>query len=270
MNHGGEVALTTYGRTSGFCIDPIEKKPLNHFFPGSSVLSFGTAGCNLTCKFCQNWDISKSRDGDRLAEEATPEMIASMARARRCKSVAYTYNDPVIFFEYAIDTAQACHELGIKSVAVTAGYMNEKPREEFFRSMDAANVDLKSFSERFYHTVCGGHVQPVLDTLLYVKNETRVWLEITTLLIPDANDSEKELEELTQWIVTNLGVDVPMHFYRLPSRLEDDHDSKNSGGYSSESAGHCAKKWHSLRLHRKRLRSAGTIDVLPSVSCLFD
>lgn len=212
MNHGGEVALTTYGRTSGFCIDPIEKKPLNHFLPGSSVLSFGTAGCNLICKFCQNWDISKSHDGDRLSEEATPEMIALMARAHGCKSVAYTFNDPVIFFEYAIDTAQACHAVGIRSVAVTAGYMNEKPREEFFRSLDAANVDLKSFSESFYHTVCGGHLQPVLDTLMYLKNETHVWLEITTFLIPDANDSETELEGLTQWIAMNLGAEVPLHF----------------------------------------------------------
>jgi pyruvate formate lyase activating enzyme len=207
-----QIVLTTYGRSSGFCVDPIEKKPLDHFLPGTSVLSFGTAGCNLACKFCQNWDMSKSREMDTLADEAAPETIARAARELGCRSVAFTYNDPVIFYEYAIDVAQACRELGIKSVAVTAGYMCEQPREEFYRYMDAANVDLKAFSERFYHQITNSHLQPVLDTLVYLRHHTKVWFEITTLLIPGENDSDPELEELTQWVVEHLGPDVPLHF----------------------------------------------------------
>lgn len=207
-----QIVLTTYGRSSGYCIDPIEKKPLYHFLPGTPVLSFGTAGCNLACKFCQNWDMSKAREMDILADAAPPELIASAARELGCRSVAYTYNDPIIFLEYAVDVARACREHGIKSVAVTAGYVTEQPREDFFRHMDAANVDLKAFTDRFYHKVCGGHLQPVLDTLVYLKHHTDVWLEITTLLIPGENDSEAELEEMAQWVVANLGVDVPWHF----------------------------------------------------------
>jgi pyruvate formate lyase activating enzyme len=208
----GEIVLTTYGRSSGFCVDPIEKKPLNHFHPGSPVLSFGTAGCNLACKFCQNWDISKSRQVDTLADQASPEIIAKAARDLQCTSVAFTYNDPVIFHEYAIDVAQACREAGVKTVAVTAAEVCPEPRAEFYRHMDAANVDLKAFTERFYKKVCGGHLEPVLETLIYLKRETDVWFEITTLLIPGENDSEAELEELTQWVATELGPDVPIHF----------------------------------------------------------
>jgi pyruvate formate lyase activating enzyme len=211
-NQGGRIVLTTYGRSSGFCVDPIEKKPLNHFLPGTPVLSFGTAGCNLACKFCQNWDISKSREIDTLADAASPETIARVANQLDCRSVAFTYNDPVIFMEYAIDTAVACHAHDIKTVAVTAGYICDEPRREFFRHIDAANVDLKAFTERFYWKITGGHLQPILDTLLYLKRETDVWLELTTLLIPGENDSDKELEEMTQWVVENLGPDVPMHF----------------------------------------------------------
>jgi pyruvate formate lyase activating enzyme len=207
-----EIVLTTYGRSSGFCVDPIEKKPLNHFLPGTPILSFGTAGCNLACKFCQNWDMSKSREMDTLADAASPEAIASAAQDLGCRSVAFTYNDPVIFHEYAIDVAQACRERGIKSVAVTAGYMCDEPRAEFYRYMDAANVDLKAFTERFYHQVTNSHLQPVLETLVYLGRETNVWFEITTLLIPGENDSEQELEALTQWVVTELGPDVPLHF----------------------------------------------------------
>lgn len=207
-----QIVLTTYGRSSGFCIDPIEKKPLNHFLPGTSVLSFGTAGCNLSCRFCQNWDISKSREVDTLADAASPEAIARAAQELGCRSVAMTYNDPVIFHEYAIDVAQACRERGIKSVAVTAGYVCEEPRAEFYRYMDAANVDLKGFTERFYKQICAGQLQPVLDTLVYLKHHTNVWFEITTLLIPGENDSESELEALTQWVMEQLGPDVPLHF----------------------------------------------------------
>jgi pyruvate formate lyase activating enzyme len=206
------IVLTTYGRSSGFCIDPIEKKPLNHFLPGTPVLSFGTAGCNLACKFCQNWDISKSREMDTLADGASPLQIARAASDSGCDSVAFTYNDPVIFHEYAIDIAQACHELNVKTVAVTAGYVCPEPGAEFFSYMDAANIDLKAFTERFYKKLCGGELQPVLDTLRYLKHETGVWIETTTLLIPGENDSPAELDAMTQWVVDNLGPDVPMHF----------------------------------------------------------
>jgi pyruvate formate lyase activating enzyme len=184
MCQDGKVVLTTYGRSSGFCVDPIEKKPLNHFHPGTPVLSFGTAGCNLACKFCQNWDISKSREIDTLADTASPQGLADAAAQLGCTSVAFTYNDPVIFHEYAIDVAQACRERGIKTVAVTAGYVCDEPRQEFYRHMDAANVDLKAFTEDFYWQLTKGHIQPVLDTLVYLKHETDVWFEVTTLVIP--------------------------------------------------------------------------------------
>ena len=210
--HQDQIVLTTYGRSSGFCVDPIEKKPLNHFLPGSHVLSFGTAGCNLACKFCQNWGMSKSREMDILAAAASPRNIAAEAVSSGCRSVAFTYNDPVIFHEYAIDVAQACHEVGVKTVAVTAGYVCEEPRAEFYRDMDAVNVDLKAFTEEFYHSLTGSHLQPVLETLEYIKHQTNVWLEITTLLIPGKNDSEAELDNLTQWVVEHLGTDVPLHF----------------------------------------------------------
>jgi pyruvate formate lyase activating enzyme len=207
-----QIVLTSYGRSSGFCVDPIEKKPLNHFLPGTPVLSFGTAGCNLACKFCQNWDMSKSREMDTLAVDASPEAIARKAGELGCRSVAYTYNDPVIFLEYARDTALACRERGIKSVAVTAGYVKPEAREDLFSVMDAANVDLKAFTDEFYHHLCSGHLAPVLETLKYLKQETRVWLELTNLLIPGHNDSNEELERMCAWVVEHLGPDIPMHF----------------------------------------------------------
>ena len=211
-NVNNQIVSTTYGRSSGYCIDPVEKKPLNHFLPGTPILSFGTAGCNPACKFCQNWDISKSRETDTLADQASPQQIARAAKKLNCKSVAFTYNDPVIFLEYAIDVAKECKALGVKTVAVTAGYICEEPRAEFFSHMDAANVDLKAFTERFYYKITGAHLQDVLNTLVYIKQHTDVWLELTTLLIPGENDSEKELNEMTNWVVKNLGTDVPMHF----------------------------------------------------------
>lgn len=211
-NQNDQIVLTTWGRSSGYCVDPIEKKPLNHFLPGTPILSFGTAGCNLSCKFCQNWDISKSREMDTLMDQASPETIARAAKSLGCQSVAYTYNDPVVFMEYAIDVAKACRAHDIKSVAVTAGYMCDEPRREFYQYMDAANVDLKAFTDDFYWKITGSHLQPVLDTLKYIKHETNVWLELTTLLIPGLNDSEKEMQEMTQWVVEHLGPDVPMHF----------------------------------------------------------
>ena len=211
-NQAGEIVLTSYGRSSGFCVDPIEKKPLNHFLPGSAVLSFGTAGCNLACKFCQNWDISKSRRMDTLMDEALPDTIARAAAKLGCLSVAFTYNDPVVFHEYAIDVAEVCRANGIKTVAVSAGYVCPKPRAEFYSHMDAANVDLKAFSERFYRDICAGHIEPVLETLRYIHHETSVWLEITTLIIPGLNDSDKEIEGLTGGVANELGEDVPIHF----------------------------------------------------------
>jgi len=209
---GDAMVLTTYGRSSGFCIDPIEKKPLNHFYPGSSVLSFGTAGCNLSCRFCQNWDISKSREWDRLCDQASPDELAAAAVKSGCKSIAFTYNDPVIFLEYAVDAAKACHAADIKTVAVTAGYIHAEARREFFTHMDAANIDLKGFTQEFYHKLCVGHLQPVLDTLEYLVKETEVWTEITTLLIPGQNDSDDELSAMCDWVTGHLGPDVPLHF----------------------------------------------------------
>ncbi len=222
--HGDAIELTSWGRSSGFCVDPIEKKPLNHFHPGSKVLSFGTAGCNLACKFCQNWDISHSRELDKLQDSATPAQLASTARQLDCLSVAFTYNDPVIFAEYALDVADACHATGIRTVAVSAGYIHAKPRQLFFAAMDAANIDLKGFSEDFYKRYCGARLAPVLDTLQHIRHESSCWLEITTLLIPDANDSQAEITALCRWVHDELGADVPLHFtafhpdYRLTDR----------------------------------------------------
>ncbi len=208
----GQVVLDSYGRASGFCVDPIEKKPLNHFFPGTSVLSFGTAGCNLGCRFCQNWDISKARQDDRLTDVASPQAIVEAAANAECKSIAYTYNDPVVFAEYAIDCAALAHEHGLKNVAVTAGYITERAREDFFRHLDAANIDLKAFTEGFYKKQCYAELAPVLETLEWVRKETNVWLEVTTLLIPDLNDSEAEIAQLTEWFADHLGTQVPLHF----------------------------------------------------------
>jgi len=209
---GGQIVLTSHGRSSGFCVDPIEKKPFHHFLPGSPVLSFGTAGCNLTCRFCQNWEISKSRDVDTVAETASPEAIAATARRLGCRSVAFTYNDPVPFMEYAVDCADAAHAAGLRAVAVTAGYICPEPRREMFAHMDAANVDLKGFTESFYRRVCGGELGAVLDTLVYLHVQTGVWLEVTCLLIPGMNDSNTELDRMTAWMVDRLGPDVPVHF----------------------------------------------------------
>jgi pyruvate formate lyase activating enzyme len=176
------------------------------------VLSFGTAGCNLGCRFCQNWDISKARAIDRVGDWASPDEVAEAAAGSGCSSIAFTYNDPVIFAEYAIDCAQAAHERNIKTVAVTAGYINSAPRREFYAHMDAANVDLKAFTGEFYHRLCFADLDPVVDTLRWLHAETAVWFEVTTLLIPGHNDSEKEIASLSDWFVNNLGPDVPLQF----------------------------------------------------------
>ena len=221
--HEEGMVLTTYGRSSGFCADPIEKKPLNHFYPGTAVLSFGTAGCNLGCKFCQNWDISKSRDMDTLSSHAPPEAIAKAALDAGCQSVAFTYNDPVIFAEYAMDTAKACKEAGLNTVVVSAGYMTAAVRRDFFANADAANIDLKAFTDGFYRKICFGRLDPVLETLCYLKNETSVWLEVTTLIIPGENDSDGEIGQMCRWMVAHLGKDVPLHFtaFHPDFRLKD-------------------------------------------------
>ena len=222
-NRDGQMVLSTYGRSTGFCIDPIEKKPLNHFYPGTSVLSFGTAGCNLGCKFCQNWDISKSREVSRLSQIASPAAIADAAHHHQCTSVAFTYNDPVIWAEYAIDTAIECHARDLKTVAVTAGYITEQARGGFFEHIDAANVDLKSFSEEFYSKITYSHLNPVLDTLRYLVHETSVWVEITNLVIPDTNDSGDEISRMCDWIVEHLTPTVPVHFsaFHPDFRMQD-------------------------------------------------
>lgn len=209
---GGQMVLTAYGRSSGFCLDPIEKKPLNHFYPGSSVLSFGTAGCNLSCKFCQNWEISHAKTQEEELLPASPDTIVRSALACQARSVAYTYNDPVISAEYVLDTARACREAGLLNVAVTAGYIHPEPAREFFPAMDAANVDLKAFTDDFYHKLCAGHLQPVLDVLEYIHRETDCWLELTTLLIPGHNDDPAEIEALCTWVAEHLGPEVPLHF----------------------------------------------------------
>lgn len=224
QRQNSEMILTTYGRSSGFCIDPIEKKPLNQFYPGSAVLSFGTAGCNLSCKYCQNWDMARSREFHRLTEEASPQAVAQAAKAHGCESVALTYNDPVIFLEYGRDVAAACHELGIKVVAVTNGYIWKQAREDFFSFIDAANIDLKSFSNDFYKRLTGGDLDTVLDTLKYLRIHTNVWFELTTLVIPGENDDEAELKNLSSWVFNELGPETPLHF----SAFHPDYKMKNS------------------------------------------
>jgi AmmeMemoRadiSam system radical SAM enzyme len=255
---GDGIVLTTYGRSSGFCVDPIEKKPLNHFLPGTSVLSFGTAGCNLSCRFCQNWDISKSRELDTLADAASPETIAEAASALGCSSVAFTYNDPVVFLEYAVDVADACRERDIKAVAVTAGYVCAEPRVELFSHMDAANVDLKGFTEGFYADTCAGHLQPILETLAYLKHEADVWFEITNLLIPGLNDSSAEIDTMTRWIVETLGPDVPVHF----TAFQDARPTADAARDAHAGALDRPRERRPSCLYRQRLRRGGPEHVL--------
>ena len=256
------MELTGYGRSTGFCVDPIEKKPLNHFLPGSAVLSFGTAGCNLACSFCQNRDISKSREVARLSAHAAPETIARAAERLGCASVAYTYNDPVIFMEYALDAAAACRARGVKNVAVTAGFVCAEPRKRLFAGMDAANVDLKGFTERFYAKRCAGSLEPVLDTLKYLVHETNVWTEITTLLIPGENDSDEELDALTQWVARELQARRSLAFHRLPPRLSHAGDRAHAAPDAAKGARHRHPQRASPRLCRQRPRSGAAGDAL--------
>jgi len=211
-NEGGRLVLTSYGRASGLCVDPIEKKPLNHFLPGSDVLSFGSVGCHLACRFCQNWHLSTATDESAMTTEVSPEKIVRAAIQTGCASVAFTYNDPIPSLEFVVDVAAACRERGIRTVAVTNGYITDEARSEFFDAMDAANVDLKSFSDDFYRRNCAARLQPVLDTLKYIAATGRTWLEVTTLIIPGENDSAEELQRLSEWVAQELGTSVPVHF----------------------------------------------------------
>lgn len=211
-NVGGQLVLTSYGRISGLCVDPIDKKPLYHFLPGTDILSFGSMGCHLACRFCQNWHLSAATDERLLGTTATPEQIAATAVRTGCSSVAFTYNDPIPSLEFVVDVAAACHERGLRTVAVTNGYISEEACAEFFGAMDAANVDLKSFSEAYYWRNCAAHLEPVLKTLEFIARQGRTWLEVTTLLIPGENDSDEELNALSNWVVEHLGPEVPLHF----------------------------------------------------------
>ncbi len=260
-NQGGEMVLTSYGRASGFCLDPVEKKPLNHFYPGTSILSFGTAGCNLGCRFCQNWDISKAREQDRLTDWAGPEEIAAAAVESGARSIAFTYNDPVIFAEYAIDTARACRERGIATVAVTAGYIHDAARREFYAAMDAANVDLKGFTEDFYRKICFAHLEPVKETLVYLAKETDVWLEVTTLLIPDANDGDDEIARLCDWFLAAVGDEVPLHFTAFHPDFKMT-DKPRTPPETLARAPSGAVRGLEARLHRERLRPRRAVDAL--------
>ncbi len=212
QNIDGKLITTGYGHPTGFAIDPIEKKPLSHFFPGSTVLSFGTAGCNLGCRFCQNWSISKARSENLHSLSATPEQVIQLAQKHQAPSIAYTYNDPTIFGEYVIDISKLAHEENIRSVMVTAGYIDKEARKDVFKYIDAANVDLKAFTDQFYYELTFSHLKNVLDTLIWIKHETDIWLEITTLLIPGENDSNEEIAKMCEWILQNLGDSVPLHF----------------------------------------------------------
>jgi pyruvate formate lyase activating enzyme len=212
QNHNGKLVTTGYGHPTGFAIDPVEKKPLNHFYPGTSILSFGTAGCNLGCKFCQNWSISKAKLDELNSLSVSPEHVVEIAKRNDVPSIAYTYNDPTIFAEYVIDISRIAREEGIKSVMVTAGYIDKNARKDIYKYIDAANVDLKGFTERFYDKITYSHLDNVLDTLHWLKHETGIWLEITTLLIPGENDSDEEIKNECSWILENLGDSVPLHF----------------------------------------------------------
>jgi pyruvate formate lyase activating enzyme len=211
-NIDGKLYSLGYGKSAGFAIDPIEKKPLNHFLPGTEILSFGTAGCNLGCRFCQNWNISKAKLDDDQSLSASPESVVEMALRHRVPSLAFTYNDPVIWGEFVIDISRLARESGVKSVMVTAGYITPEARPQVFRYIDAANVDLKAFTEQFYRKLTFSHLDPVLDTLKWLKNETDIWFEITNLIIPGENDDPEETRRLCNWVLDNLGDEVPLHF----------------------------------------------------------
>lgn len=211
-NIGGKLYSIGYGKPIGFAIDPVEKKPLNHFYPGTGILSFGTAGCNLGCKFCQNWSMSKAKFDDMNSMETTPEEVIQLAKKHEVNAIAFTYNDPTIFGEFVIDVSKLAKAEGIKTVMVTSGYIDKEARKDVYKYIDAANVDLKAFTEIFYKKLTLSNLEYVLDTLKWLRNETNIWFEITTLLIPDENDSSEEIRKECEWIVKELGNEIPVHF----------------------------------------------------------
>ncbi|MDR1485749.1 MAG: AmmeMemoRadiSam system radical SAM enzyme [Planctomycetaceae bacterium] len=227
--NNGEIFSIAYGKNTGLVVDPVEKKPFYHFYPGSKTLSLGSIGCNLDCKFCQNFSISRSVD-DSILVESSPSDVVNAAKQNGCRSIAFTYNEPVIWLEYVIDIAKEAHKAGLLTVAVTNGYISQEWREKFFENIDAANVDLKSFSDNFYREYCSASLEPVKETLCYLAQKNKIanknvsgincndnsirgtWFEVTTLLIPELNDSERETAELSDWFFANLGAEVPLHF----------------------------------------------------------
>ena len=264
-NRGGEMVLLAYGKSTGFAVDPIEKKPLYHFLPGTEVLSFGTVGCNLGCRFCQNWNISKAKASGRGMESHTPEQVVDLAVSAGCPSIAFTYNDPIIWAEWAIDVAREARRRGIRTVFVTSGYVEEKAREEIFSWMDAANVDLKGFTEDFYAKVTLSHLAPVLETLEWLARGGRVWTEVTNLLIPGLNDDPGETRRLSEWVGAHMGPDVPAPLLRVSPCVEDERPAAHAPGDAHPRPPHRARGRAAPRLHRQRPRPRGADDLLPGL-----
>ncbi|MCD4701493.1 MAG: AmmeMemoRadiSam system radical SAM enzyme [Candidatus Aegiribacteria sp.] len=214
LNIDGELISLVYGRPVAVHIDPVEKKPLFHFMPGIDVFSIATAGCNLKCEFCQNWEISQAAPEDVTPYDMPPEAVVENALAYGCAAIAYTYTEPVVYFEYTKDCARLARDAGIKNILVTAGYINRGPLSELAEYIDAANVDLKSMSDTYYRNICGGTLQPVLDTIIHLK-ESGIWVEITNLIVPTLNDDPDEIDILARWVLEHTGSDTPLHFSRF-------------------------------------------------------
>lgn len=210
-NIDGELYSMTYGKVSSVHVDPIEKKPFFHVLPGSKAFSIATTGCNLRCSFCQNWQISQVFSWEAQTQEATPEQVVEAAVQSRAESIAFTYNEPIIFYEYMLDIAKLAKQQGLKTVVVSAGYINPEPLRELLPYLDAYKVDLKAYKESFYQKLTGGHLAPILETMKIIK-QSGTWLEIVNLLIPGENDSEEEIREMAKWIKENVGDEVPLHF----------------------------------------------------------
>jgi pyruvate formate lyase activating enzyme len=208
----GRLLQLGYGRPAAIQIDPVEKKPLNHFFPGTKIFSMGTAGCNMGCFFCQNWDISKAKSDQVNAADLSPEQVVTLAQQYGCPHLAFTYNEPTIWGEYVIDIARVAHDYGLNTVMVTNGYVTREAFFDIYQHIDAANVDLKAFTETFYSKITLTHLAPVLETLKWLRHETNVWFEVTNLIIPTLNDDDSEFQRLSEWMLENIGDDVPLHF----------------------------------------------------------
>ena len=214
INRDGKLYSLVYGRPCAVAVDPIEKKPFFHFLPATRAFSIATAGCVLGCKFCQNWQISQAAPGDVDSYDLPPADVVRQAAVYDCRSITYTYTEPTVFYEYMYDTAVIARKIGIRNTMHSCGYINEKPLRQLAKQLDAADIDLKAFTEDFYSRICGGRLKPVLDSLVTLRQE-KVWLEITNLVIPTLNDDPVKIREMCQWIVKNLGPDVPVHFSRF-------------------------------------------------------